>query len=146
MRYGLAALLALPVLAAAAPAPDLGDGSARRTVESYYAAIERGDFRSAYLTWDGDGRASGKTYAKFRTGFASTAHSRVVAGAPVNGDSGMSQRWIEVPVDVYATLKNGRRQRFHGSYTLHRVVAGIGASPNQEQWYIASAKLVSSPR
>jgi hypothetical protein len=54
----------------------------------------------------------------------------------------MSQRWIEVPVDVYATLKNGRSQHFRGSYTLHRVAPGVGAPASQTHWHIASAKLV----
>ena len=74
-------------------------------------------------------------------GRSATAHSRVVAGTPVNGDAGMSQRWVDVPVDVYATLKNGRRQHFRGRYTLHRVVAGVGAPAAQQHWHIASARL-----
>jgi hypothetical protein len=62
---------------------------------------------------------------------------------PVNGNAGMSQRWIDVPVDVYATLKNGRRQHFRGRYTLHRVIQGIGATPAKTRWHLARAKLVA---
>ncbi|MBQ1497652.1 MAG: hypothetical protein IIZ38_04990 [Sphingomonas sp.] len=137
----LALALAAPV---AAHAQDAGStAAARRTVENYYAAIERGDFRAAYAAWDDGGRASGKSYADFRQGFAATAHSRVAAGTPRNADAGMSQRWIEVPVDVRATLKNGRRQHFRGSYTLHRVVAGVSDNPADSSWHLSKAKLVA---
>lgn len=140
-------LFALPgalALVSAAPVQSVGSpAAARQVIERYYAAIDRGDFRAAYAAWDDGGRASGKSYATFREGFAATARSRVATGTPVNGDAGMSQRWIDVPVDVYATLKNGRRQHFRGSYTLHRVVEGTGAPAVKTRWHIRSAKLVA---
>ncbi len=134
------ALLAAPVVA---PAQEPGAQDARDTVQAYYAAIERGDFRTAYGLWDRGGQASGKSFAAFRQGFAATAHSRVETRNPVNADAGMSQRWITVPVDVYATLKNGKRQHFRGSYTLHRVVAGVSANPADVNWHLSKAKLVA---
>jgi hypothetical protein len=143
MRIALAfALLAAPMPALAQGAD--GPAAARDVVETYYAAIERGNFRSAYALWDNGGKASGKSYASFRQGFAATAHSRVVTGTPRNADAGMSQRWIEVPVDVYATLKNGKRQHFRGSYTLHRVVEGVSDNPADSLWHLSKAKLVAA--
>lgn len=135
-------LAALPALIAAAPAgPDVSDAAAKGVIENYYAAIERGDFHGAYASWKNSGRASGKSFASFSAGFARTAHTRVVAGTPVDGDAGMSQRWIQVPVDVYATLKNGGRQHFRERYMLHRVVAGVGAPVSKQRWHIVSANL-----
>lgn len=137
-------LLPLSMLAvpAVASAQDVSPAAARRVVERYYAAIDRGDFRTAYAQWDDGGGASGKSYAAFRQGFAATARTRVTTGPPTDGDAGMSQRWITVPVDIYAVLKNGRRQHFTGSYTLHRVVAGVGGPVRNQSWHIGSAKLV----
>jgi hypothetical protein len=138
-------LILLPVLALAAPssaAPDTSPAAARQVVERYYAAIDRGAYRTAYALWDRGGAASGKSYASFRAGFAGTARSRVVTRSATGGDAGMSQRWIDVPVDVYATLKSGRHQHFRGRYTLHRVVAGVGAPVSQQQWHLSSAKLI----
>lgn len=137
--------LALTLLAAPLPAfaQEPGPQDARDTVQAYYAAIERGDFRTAYGLWDRGGQASGKSFASFRQGFAATAHSRVETRNPINADAGMSQRWITVPVDVYATLKNGKRQHFRGSYTLHRVVAGVSAKRADTRWHLSSAKLVA---
>lgn len=135
--------------ALAAAAPATSPQAARQVIQDYYAAINRGDYRSAYLAWDQNGAASGKTFAVFRAGFAQTKSTRVVTYAPVNPDAGMSQRWIDVPVDVYATLKSGKRQQFRGKYTLHRVVEGVGAPASQLSWHISSASLTpvsASPR
>ena len=133
--------LAAPALIGAVDQDRGSPVAARHTVERYYAAIDRGDFRAAYVMWDQDGRASGKSYANFAAGFAQTARSRVVTGTPTNGDAGMSQRWVDVPVDVYATLKNGRRQHFRGRYTLHRIVEGTGAPVARTRWHLSSARL-----
>ncbi|WP_051936965.1 hypothetical protein [Erwinia sp. 9145] len=113
----------------------------RQIVEAYYAALEHKEYRSAYLYWSRAGEASGKTCKQFRDGFSQTAHTRVITGKAENADAGMSQRWIDVPVDVFATLKSGQQQHFHGRYTLHRVARGVGASAEAEQWHLYSAKL-----
>ncbi|MES2986798.1 MAG: hypothetical protein V4808_02725 [Pseudomonadota bacterium] len=134
----------IALLAAPLPATAQGMGSpeaASGVIQTYYAAIDRGNFRGAYMLWDGDGRASGKSYASFRAGFSATARTRVTTGTPRNGDAGMSQRWIDVPVNVYATLKNGKRQHFTGTYRLHRIVEGVSDNPRDSRWHIASAKL-----
>jgi hypothetical protein len=141
MRFAVAlALIAAP---AAAHAQEPGPQDARDTVQAYYAAIERGDFRTAYGLWDRGGQASGKSFAAFRQGFAATAHSRVETGRPGPVDAGMSQRWITIPVDVYATLKNGKRQHFRGAYMLHRVVAGVSDNRADTRWHLSSARLVA---
>ncbi len=110
-------------------------------VQSYYAAIDRKDYRAAYQHWDHQGQASGKSYEAFRKGFSATAHSRVTTGTPTDADAGMSQRWITVPVEVHATLHTGKRQHFRGRYTLHRVVEGVSTSAEAERWHISSASL-----
>ena len=123
-------------------APATSPQAAADVVEQYYAAINRRDYRAAYQAWDQDGAASGKSFAEFQAGFAHTRAVRVVTGAPINPDAGMSQQRIDVPVDVYATLTNGKKQHFRGGYTLHRVMPGVGAPPSQLNWHIASAKLL----
>ena len=127
-------------------APATSNAAAVQVVQHYYAALNRGDYRTAYAFWDQNGASSGKSYAAFAQGFAQTASTRVVTGTPTNPDAGMSQRTIDVPVDVYATLKNGSQQHFRGSYTLHRVVAGVGAPVSQQSWHLSSAKLTQLPR
>jgi len=133
----------IPALLAAAPAIaaiDTSPRAARTAVERYYAAIDRGDFRSAYRLWGENGR-SGQTYAQFVRGFAQTASTRVVTGAPRDGDAGMGSIWLTIPVDVRARLKDGRRQHFRGEYVMRRVNGVDGATPAQLAWHIDQARL-----
>ena len=142
-------LVAFALVMAASPArsaPATSPAAAVQVVKNYYAAINRGDYRTAYSAWDQNGAASGQSFAKFRAGFLQTASVRVVTGAPTNADAGMSQRTIDVPVDVYATLKSGKKQHFRGAYTLHRVVEGVGAPASALSWHLSSAKLVPVAR
>lgn len=143
-------MIAIAAIALAAPAsaaaPATSNAAARLLVQKYYAALNRGDYKTAYGYWDQSGASSGQSYAAFSQGFSQTARTRVVTGTPTNPDAGMSQRWIDVPVDVYATLKNGQKQHFRGSYTLHRVVAGVGAPVSQQSWHLSSAKLTKQAR
>lgn len=134
-------ILALLLAGATVPATDKTPAAARAVVERYYDAIEHGRYRTAYLCWSDGGRASGKSYAAFVRGFARTAHSRVVAGRPLSGDGAAGSIFIDVPVTVVATQKNGSRQRFRGRYTLRRVNDVDGATPDQLRWHFASAHL-----
>lgn len=139
-------LLSAVSLALAAPVAAQGPASpaaARGVVESYYAAIDRGAFRTAYLQWDRGGAASGKSYAAFRAGFARTARTRVMTYAATDQEGAAGSSYITVPVYVRATLKNGARQHFRGSYVLRRVNDVDGSTPEQRRWHLSSAKLVA---
>lgn len=138
----LALLMAGAPMTAAVPATDKTPAAARAVVERYYDAIEHGRYRTAYLFWSNGGQASGKTFAAFVRGFGRTAHSRVIAGRPGNGEGAAGSLFIDVPVTVMATLKDGSRQRFRGRYTLRRVNDVDGATPDQLRWHFASAHLI----
>jgi hypothetical protein len=135
------ALCAAPVGSAHAEADYARPAAARTIVEEYYKAIDAKNYRAAYRLWGGEGGASGKTYSRFRQGFAQTAHSRVVTDAPVNGDAAMGSVYVDVPVEVFATLKNGRKQHFRGDYTLRRVNDVDGATDAQVRWHLTSSML-----
>ena len=126
---------------------DEDDGSAEPSsqdavdaVQQYYGAIESGDFASAYALWADGGRASGQTPEQFAAGFADTAQIVVTPDAPARMEGAMGSRYIEVPVAVEATSRDGRVRRFVGAYTLRRSVVD-GATEEQKQWRIASADL-----
>ena len=124
---------------AAAVATD--PAAARAVVERYYAAIGRGDFRTAYRLWGGAGQRSGQGYAAFARGFARTARVAVTAGASREQEGAAGSIFITVPVEVRARLKSGRHQRFRGTYVLRRVNGVDGASPAQLAWHIERASL-----
>lgn len=119
--------------------------AARGVVERYYAAIDRRDYGDAYALWSAGGKASGQSPAAFAAGFAQTARTRVRAGAPTNGEGAAGSLFIEVPVEVDATLADGTSQRFAGHYTLRRVNDVPGATAEQLRWRIASSTLKPVP-
>lgn len=127
--------------AAAVPEAEKTPAAAREVVLRYYSAIDRGDYGAAYELWSRRGAASGKSSAAFAQGFAQTVRSRVTAGAPVNSEGAAGSLFIEVPVQVAATLRDGAEQRFAGSYVLRRVNDVPGASPEQLRWRIDHANL-----
>ena len=109
-------------------------------VREYYAAIDDGSYARAYALWSDAGRASGQTPQQFADGFADTADVVATLGEPGREDPGAGQRYIEVPVGITATRRDGSTHRYAGSYVLHRTVVD-GATPEQRAWRIASADL-----
>ena len=119
-------------------APDLIEG--RRVLESYYAAITAGDYERAYSYWGDSGRASGQSFLEFVAGFAETRRSvvEVREGGRVEGAAG--SRYLQLPVRVTATRKDGTQQQFEGTYTLRRAVVD-GASPPDRRWHLYDGAL-----
>lgn len=134
-------MMFLFVLAAAATPADRSPEAARQVVERYYAAIDRHDYRAAWLAWDRGGAASGRPFRSFAQGFAGTAHSRVRVGPATDAEGAAGSVFITVPVRVDAVLRSGARQRFSGRYVLRRVNDVAGATAAQLNWHIASASL-----
>jgi hypothetical protein len=65
----------------------------------------------------------------------------VTIGALTPGDGGAGSIYQPVPVTVDATLDDGTRQRFRGTYVVRRVNGVDGARPDQLRWHIDSATL-----
>ncbi|MDO9489947.1 MAG: hypothetical protein Q7J32_16350 [Sphingomonadaceae bacterium] len=131
--------------AAAVSNAETSPAAARDVVRRYYAAIDRRDYGTAHALWAAGGQASGQSAAAFANGFARTARTQVRAGAPTNAEGAAGSLFIEVPVEVEATLDDGTRQRFAGRYVLRRVNDVAGASADQLRWRIASASLQPVP-
>ena len=129
-----------PATPAAGNAMEPGPGDALQLVRDYYAAIDARDYARAYKLWSENGAASQQSPQQFANGFADTTDVRVQVGAAGDEDAGAGQRYIEVPVLVFATHADGSQHRYDGSYVLHRTVVD-GASAEQRAWRIHSAKL-----
>ena len=131
---------------AAPPAPDgtvpaePGADQAAAVIADYYRSIDALDYAHAWSLWSDGGRASGQTVQQFANGFASTAHVTVDVGAAGPMDAAAGSRYVQVPVTIQATARDGSVQRYAGSYTLRRAVVD-GATPEQRAWHIASATL-----
>jgi len=119
-------------------APDTADPV--RVIRRYYEAINRREYRSAYLLWGDSGRASGKSFEEFRTGYGDTDSVGVVIGEPGRVEGAAGSRFVEVPVTIRAWTGSGAEQHFAGSYVLRRTVVD-GATEAQRQWHIYSAEI-----
>lgn len=110
-------------------------------IRRYYSAINAGDYATAYAAWGNDGRASGKSFTGFRKGFDDTRSVRVSIGTPGEPEGAAGSIYVEIPVAVDATLDDGTRQHFTGTYTLRRVNDVPGSSQAQRRWHLESARL-----
>lgn len=109
-------------------------------VREYYQSIDSLDFAHAWSLWSDGGRSSGQTLQQFADGFANTAGVVIDTGTPGNMEAAAGSRFIQVPVTIRATTRDGATQRYIGTYTLRRAVVD-GATAEQRAWRIASAAL-----
>jgi hypothetical protein len=121
-----------------------GMQAAADVVRRYYSAIDARDYATAWTQWGDDGRP-GQSFKAFENGFAQTRSTQVKIGALEPGDGGAGSIYQPVPVTVEATLVDGTRQRFTGSYIVRRINDVDGASPSQLRWHIDSAQLRRAP-
>lgn len=121
-----------------------GMEAAANVVRRYYSAINARDYDTAWTQW-GDGGRPGQTLAAFAAGFAQTRSTRVTIGKLEPDGGGAGSIYQPVPVTVEATLDDGTRQRFSGTYVARRINDVDGASASQRRWHIDSAHLRRVP-
>jgi hypothetical protein len=130
--------------AAPAVATEPGDpatpSAAKQAVVDYYAAIDAGEYAKAYALWSDEGAASGQTFQHFSGGYANTRSVRAVVGEPTDQEGAAGSRYIQVPVELSASQRDGSERRYRGRFTLRAVVAD-GASQEQRHWHLASAEM-----
>jgi len=125
--------------------PDSAQGAAN-VVQTYYALIGEGKYARARLLWENGGMASGSNPAAFAVRFARYSEYHANIGAPGDVDAGAGQRYVTVPVQIYARLKQGARPDYQiGSVTLHRTADIDGATAEQKSWHIRSIDLKPAP-
>ncbi|MDQ4079683.1 MAG: hypothetical protein M3125_02920 [Gemmatimonadota bacterium] len=122
------------------PSASNGGTEPADVLREYYAAINAGDYRSAYALWENGGAASDQTYDEFAAGFAETRSAQVDVGTPGRVEGAAGSRYVEIPVTIRAVTKSGENQRFEGTYVLRRSVVD-GAPPEQRRWHIYRATL-----
>ena len=108
-------------------------------IREYYRAISARDFDEAYRKW-GESGPPGQNFDQFVAGFADTASSHVETGEPSRIEPAAGSRYVEVPVTIRATKRDGSTQRFEGMYMLRRSVVD-GATQAQREWHIYRASI-----
>lgn len=124
--------------------PESAQGAAN-VVQTYYALIGEGKYRDAFSLRDSSAPGP-KTAAAFAADFARYSEYHANVGGPSAVDAGAGQRYVTVPVQIYARLKQSKAPVYQlGSVTLHRT--GVdGASAEQRSWRIRTITLNAAPK
>ena len=85
------------------------------------------------------------TQAAFAASFAKYADYRATIGAPGRIDAGAGQRYIQIPVRVTGSLRDGTPVSLVGPITLHRTGDIDGATAEQRAWRISDSGLKPRP-
>lgn len=121
-------------------APDSAQGAAH-VVERYYALIGEGKYKPAWQMWRAGGAGSRLTPTDFADSFSEFSEYHANIGAPGRIDAGAGQRYVTVPVQVYARLKQTRKPYYAiGSVTLQRSDVD-GGTDAQKVWRIQQVAL-----
>ncbi|ANP49209.1 hypothetical protein J2Z21_002176 [Streptomyces griseochromogenes] len=100
------------------PAGTTGASDPATTVTDYFAAINDGDFRTA---WNLGGKNLGSSYSSFVSGFAHTERDDATVD-PVDGTT--------VSVTLVATRDDGTQKSYSGRYTVvDGVITGASMTP-----------------
>lgn len=125
--------------------PDSAQGAAN-VVQTYYALLGEGKYARARSLWENGGMASGANTDAFAARFARYSEYHANIGAPGDVDAGAGQRYVTVPVQISARLKQGAAAEYQiGSVTLHRTADIDGATAEQKSWHIRSIDLKPAP-
>lgn len=125
-----------PEMDAAVPDPDSAEAAAE-TLETYYAMLADHNYAAAYQLWGHGGEDSGMTAEAFANSFAKYATYFGEIGKPGEVDAGMSQRWVEIPVTITGTMKDGSAFRMEGPVILHHIAREMdGVSEADKNWHI----------
>lgn len=125
-------------------AADSPQGAAN-VVQTYYALIGEGKYAEAWKLWGDRGKASGQSAEAFVASLAKYSEYHANIGAPGREDAGAGQRYVTVPVQAYARLKDGTAAYWIGSVVLHRTADIDGATAEDKAWRIKSIDLKTAP-
>lgn len=125
--------------------PESAQGAAQ-LVERYAGLLEAGDFAGAYALWGDGGWASGMDAQAFAESWSKYAEVHGQIGAPGRVEGAAGSLYVDVPLQLYGTLKgSGERFNMVGPITLRRVNGVPGATPEQLRWHISASGLKPRP-
>lgn len=131
---------ATPAMLQAGP----GGDAARAVVVDYYAALNGGDHAAAYARWSDGGAASGQGFEDFAKGYANTLAIQAQVGEAHDLQGAAGSQYIEVPVQLVASQRDGSKRQYRGKFFLRAVLAD-GATAEQRRWHLASADIQRLP-
>lgn len=135
----------LPAPAPSGTATEPGADAAAQVLRDYFVAIGDRRYGDAWRLWGGGGQASGMSQAAFAKSFANYSEYRATMGAPGRIDAGAGQRYIQIPVRVTGSLRDGTPVSLAGPVTLHRTGDIDGATAEQRAWRLSDSGLKPRP-
>lgn len=111
--------------------------AAARIVGQYAALLEQRRFAEAYRL-SGDNQQGAAAFAAIFDQFA-TIEANV--GAPGEMEGAAGSIYLNVPLTLSGTLKNGGRYSLSGPVTLRRVNDVPGSTAEQRRWHIYASDL-----
>ncbi|WP_277971489.1 hypothetical protein [Sphingomonas echinoides] len=125
--------------------PDSAQGAAN-VVQTYYAFLGSRRFPEARALVQSGSKIAERDVAAFAATFDRYSEYHANVGAPGRIDAGAGQRYVTVPVQVYARLKADRAPVYSiGTVTLHRAGDIDGATAEQRKWKISDIALKPAP-
>jgi hypothetical protein len=120
---------------AALPA-SLGAQGAGEVLRSYFALIGAGRYSEAWaLRWKGRGDSDESARA-FAASFGKYAKYRANVGTPGSVQSISGSSYVDVPVQIYGRMKDGKPFSTAGTVTLRRADDTPGAGAGTRRWRI----------
>ena len=113
--------------------PESAQGAAN-VLQSYYALIEQGDYEEAWALRSP--APDGPTAAEFAASFDQYAEYHAQIGAPSDIEGAAGSLYVEVPVQTYGRMKDGKPFSSAGTVTLRRSNNIPGSTPEQRRWRI----------
>lgn len=104
----------------------------------YYRLIEGGKYADAYRLRSYRPASGRGSLADFRTSFERYGQYRATVGPASEPEGAAGSLYVEVPVQTYGRLKNGKPFSSVGTVTLKRSNDIPGASAEQRSWRIAT--------
>lgn len=109
------------------------EAAAAEVVRSYYSLIESGRYADAWhLRWNG----GGISIADFSASFDRFAEYHATVGTPFKVQGAAGSLYVEVPVQLYGRLKDGKPFGSVGTITLRKSNHAAGAGRGQNAWQI----------
>jgi hypothetical protein len=112
---------------------DSAQGAAN-VLQTYYALVEQGKYREAYALRSLS--AKGPSAAEFAASFDKYAEYHAQIGAPSDIQGAAGSLYVEVPVQIYGRMKDGKPFSSAGTVTLRRSNDIPGATEEQRRWRI----------
>jgi hypothetical protein len=128
-----------------APFAETSAQGAANVVQTYQGLLEAGRYGEAWRLWSDGGRASGMSEAEFAAGFGRYREYHARVGAPGEIEGAAGSLYVEVPVQIYGRLRDGRPFNMLGPMTLRRVNDVPGSTPEQRRWHIAESGIRPRP-